>query len=181
MRRTIRKLFWAWDFDKEEAWLNEMAAKGLAMISYGFCRYDFEETEPGEYRIAMELLPHTPNHPESERYLRFLEETGVETVGSWMRWIYVRRKTDGGEFELLSDRKSKVEHLVRIIILVGAAAGLNLYAGLYNLFVWTQFHQGISVFAFCFSFAMSLFCTFGAVRLGVKAYRIAKEREIYED
>ena len=181
MRRTIRKLFWAWDFDKEQAWLNEMAAKGLAMVSYGFCRYEFEETDPGEYRIALELLPHNPNHPESERYLRFLEETGVEMVGSWMRWIYVRRKADGGEFELLSDRKSKVEHLIRIIILVGAVGGLNLYAGLYNFFIWTRFHEAISVFAFCISFALGLLATFGAVRLGVKAYRIAKEREIYED
>ena len=181
MRKTIRKYFWAWDFDKEQAWLNEMAAKGLAMISYGFARYDFEETEPGAYRIAMELLPHSLNHPESEQYLRFLEETGVELVGSWMRWIYVRKKADGGEFELLSDRKSRVEHLLRIILLIGFVAGLNLYVGFYNLFLWTQFHAGISVFAFCLSFAMGLLATWGVVRLGIKAYRLAKEMEIYED
>ena len=181
MRKTIRKWFWAWDFDKEQAWLNEMAAKGLAMISYGWCRYDFEETDPGEYRVAIELLPHNPNHPESERYLRFLEETGVEMVGSWMRWIYVRKKADGGEFELLSDRKSKVEHLVRILLLVGIGGGLNLYNGVYNLFLWTQFHQGISIFGSCLGFTISLLCAYGAARLGVKAYRIAKEREIYED
>ena len=181
MRKTIRKWFWAWDFDKEQAWLNEMAAKGLAMVSYGFCRYDFEETEPGEYRIAIELLPHTPNHPESEQYLRFLEETGVEMVGSWMRWIYVRRKADGGEFELLSDRKSKVEHLIRIILLVGIAAGMNIYAALYNLFIWMRFRSGLNLFAFCLSLSVVLLATFGIVRLGIKAYRLAKEREIYED
>ena len=181
MRKTIRKLFWAWDFDKEQDWLNEMASKGLAMVSYGFCRYDFEETEPGEYRIAIELLPHKLNHPESEQYLRFLEEAGIEMVGSWMRWIYVRRKADGGEFELLSDRKSKVEHLIRIIVLVGIVTALNLYSGLYNLLIWTKFHAGVSVFSFCLSFAIALLGTFGVVRLGIKAYRIAKEREIYED
>ena len=181
MRKTIHKWFWAWDFDKEQAWLNEMAAKGLAMVSYGFCRYDFEETDPGAYRVALELLPHSPNHPESEQYLRFLEETGVEQVGSWMRWIYVRKKADGGEFELLSDRKSKVEHLVRILLLIGVVAGLNLYSGFYNLFIWTQFHNGISVFAFVLGFSIFLLATCGCIRLGVKAYRIAKEREIFED
>jgi hypothetical protein len=181
MRKTIKKLFWAWDFDKEETWLNEMAAKGLAMVSYGFCRYEFEETEPGEYRVAIELLPHALNHPESEQYLRFLEETGIELVGSWMRWIYVRKKTDGGDFELLSDRKSKVEHLVRILILVGIVGALNLYSGFYNFFVWTRFHNGISVFAACLGFALALLATFGAVRLGIKACRIARERRIYED
>ena len=25
-RKTIRKWFWVWDFEKEEDWLNEMAA-----------------------------------------------------------------------------------------------------------------------------------------------------------
>ncbi|MBQ3859711.1 MAG: DUF2812 domain-containing protein, partial [Clostridia bacterium] len=52
MRTTVRKWFWGWDFDKEEAWLNEMAAKGLALVSVGLGRYEFEETEPGEYRVA---------------------------------------------------------------------------------------------------------------------------------
>ena len=181
MRKIVRKLFWAWDFEKEEQWLNEMASKGLAMVSYGFCKYEFEETEPGEYRIALELLPHGLNHPESEQYLRFLEEAGIEQVGSWWRWIYVRKKTDGGEFTLYSDRKSRVAHLVRIIVLIGLAAGLNLYSGFYNLFVWTQFRQTVSAVGFCISFAIALYATWGAVRLGIKACRLAKEAQIYED
>ena len=37
MRRIIKKLFFVWDFDKEEKWLNEMAAKGLCLVSTGFC------------------------------------------------------------------------------------------------------------------------------------------------
>ncbi len=38
MRKVIHKGFFVWNFDKEERWLNEMAAKGLALISVGFCR-----------------------------------------------------------------------------------------------------------------------------------------------
>ena len=33
MRTTIRKWFWAWEYDKEEKWLEEMAAKGQALVS----------------------------------------------------------------------------------------------------------------------------------------------------
>lgn len=29
MRFTVHRLFFAWDFDKEEKWLNEMAARGM--------------------------------------------------------------------------------------------------------------------------------------------------------
>ena len=32
MRKVIRKWFWAWNFEKEEEWLNEMSAKGLALV-----------------------------------------------------------------------------------------------------------------------------------------------------
>ena len=51
MRKIIHKLFWVRQFDKEENWLNEMAAKGLALVGVGFCRYEFEECTPGEYNV----------------------------------------------------------------------------------------------------------------------------------
>ena len=43
MIRTTRKWFWVWDYDKEEEWLNKMAAMGLAMTGVGFARYTFKE------------------------------------------------------------------------------------------------------------------------------------------
>lgn len=49
--KKIHKLFWVWQFDNEENWLNEMAAKGLALVGVGFCRYEFEECTPGEYNV----------------------------------------------------------------------------------------------------------------------------------
>lgn len=49
MRKIIHKAIFAWNFDKEEKWLNEMAAKGLCLISVGFCKYEFEDCEPGEF------------------------------------------------------------------------------------------------------------------------------------
>ena len=56
MRKIIHKVFFAWDFDKEEKWLNELAAKGLSLIGVGLFRYEFEETLPGEYSYKLELL-----------------------------------------------------------------------------------------------------------------------------
>ena len=38
MRHTVYKLLWAWEYDKEEKWLNEMAAKGMALVSVGLCK-----------------------------------------------------------------------------------------------------------------------------------------------
>ena len=30
-RKTVRKWFWAWDFEKEEEWLNDMAMSGWVL------------------------------------------------------------------------------------------------------------------------------------------------------
>ena len=52
MRTTIRKWFWAWEFDKEEQWLADMAARGKALLSVRYATYEFEDCEPGEYAVA---------------------------------------------------------------------------------------------------------------------------------
>lgn len=80
MRRIIHKVIFAWNFDKEEVWLNEMAAKGLCLVSVGFCKYEFEDCQPGEYQICMQMLESMPWHPESQKYIEFLEETRAEHV-----------------------------------------------------------------------------------------------------
>ena len=51
-RKTIHKVYLAWDFKKEELWLNEMAAEGWALEHAAFCSYTFVHCEPGEYIIT---------------------------------------------------------------------------------------------------------------------------------
>lgn len=136
MRITRHKIFWVWDYDKEEAWLNEMSAKGWALISVGFCTYVFEEAEPNEYCIRLELLNQVPSHQESQRYLRFLEETGVEHVGSYLRWVYVRQKKANEAFHLFSDNRSRIAHLNRILTLLAIFAILEIYLAVNNLFLY---------------------------------------------
>ena len=53
-RKTIHKVYLAWDFKKEELWLNEMAAEGWALEHAAFCSYTFVRCEPGEYIIRMD-------------------------------------------------------------------------------------------------------------------------------
>ena len=54
-RKTIHKVYLAWDFKKEELWLNEMAAEGWALEHAAFCSYTFVRCEPGEYIIRMDI------------------------------------------------------------------------------------------------------------------------------
>lgn len=38
-RKTIHRVFWEWDFEKEERWLNEMAMNGWALEKAYFATY----------------------------------------------------------------------------------------------------------------------------------------------
>ena len=126
MRKVIKKVFLAWESEKEEKWLNEMSAKGLALVDYTWCRYAFEECEPGEYSYKIQLLEHRPNHPESEQYIRFIEETGAEQVAQYLNWVYFRKKTAEGDFEIFSDVESKLKQCILIKKLLMPIGWLNL-------------------------------------------------------
>ncbi|MCR4633175.1 MAG: DUF2812 domain-containing protein [Erysipelotrichaceae bacterium] len=125
--KTIRKLFWVWDFEKEEKWLNRMAAEGWALVSVGFCSYTFEQSEPGEYIIRLEM------HDSSDTpFISFMEETGAEYVGKMIKWIYFRRRSELGSFDLFSDIDSRIDHLKTIISMIRLLLVANTLIGVSN-------------------------------------------------
>ena len=179
MRKVIKKFFWAWEYEKEEKWLNEMAAKGLALVDYSIFRYSFEPCEPGEYSFKIQLLEHNPNHPESEQYIRFMEETGAEQVASYLNWVYFRKKTADGPFDLYSDNESRLKHLKRIIALILPISGANLCIGFAN--VGNAVGTGISLANVGYlNLALGLLGFYGAWRLQKKRKRLEEEAQIFE-
>ena len=72
-KKTVFKLFFVWDFEKEERWLNEMAQEGWVLDNTGFSFYTFVRCEPGEYIIRLEMNP-------SSDYRAFVKELGAESV-----------------------------------------------------------------------------------------------------
>ena len=138
MKKIIHKAYW--NPDKEQQWINELAAKGLSLSDYSWCRYVFEETEPGKYIYQIELLENKPGNPESELYLHFLEDAGVEIVAIYMRWVFLRKKAADGPFAIYSDCESKIQHLNRLKNFWTGLLVLEFSVGLFNL--------GISPFYF---------------------------------
>lgn len=127
-RRIIHKWIWVWEFDKEEAWLNEMANTGWVLDRVEFCKYTFVKSEPEEYTVRLEM------HDHDQGYIDFVEETGAEYVGRMARWIYFRKRTENGRFEIFSDIDSRIQHLDcigKMLTIVGIA---NLLIGIANTF-----------------------------------------------
>lgn len=132
MKHIVRKLFI--DYEKEEKYLNEMAAKGLALTGYSWCKYVFQDSQKGEYIYRIELLENPINHPESQNYIKFMEETGIEFVASYIRWVYFRRKAADGDFDIYSDIDSRLKHFKRIRMLYLVLSLLNFAIGAMNIF-----------------------------------------------
>ena len=166
-RKTVYKWFWVWDFEKEERWLNELALQGWALVAVGWCRYVFERCEPGAYTFRLEM------HQPDEEYLAFLQESGAEYIGRVFQWIYFRRPSEEGPFDLFSDIDSRIQHLARIdksLFLIGMA---NLLIGCVN-----SLGDGRAV-----GILNLLVCTllmYGLGRIRGKREELEKERQLHE-
>lgn len=126
MNHTKYKIFFAWQHEKEEKWLNKMSREGLELMGVGFCRYEFRENNLNQFEYKLEFMNDLPSSYRSQDYIRFLEETGIEFVGSFFRWAYFKKKSDGEPFEIFSDIKSRVDHYKRIRLLLIGITPLNI-------------------------------------------------------
>lgn len=183
MQHIVRKAYY--DFEKEEKWLNEMSAKGLALVNYSWCKYVFEDAPQGEYTYRLELLEKPINHPDSQNYLSFMKDTGVEMVASFNRWVYFRRKAADGEFNIYSDKDSKLKHYSRVRAFFVLAAALNFFIGLMNFSYGTHEtisgHVPINGYFSIISFLVAvLFIIFLILPLTGKISALEKEKDIRE-
>ncbi|MEI6578117.1 MAG: DUF2812 domain-containing protein [Eubacteriales bacterium] len=187
MKHIVYKAFA--NYEKEEKWLNEMSAKGMALTAYSWCRYVFEETPNNEYTYRIELLEDLPVRAANKAYIKFLEENGVECVATYMRWIYLRRKSSEGEFDIYSDLDSKIKHYKRVYtfwftmmwveFLVGS---VNVFLGILNLTISdiSGNFPFVNVFLGLFVIALGLLFL-GLLRpIGKKIKTLKKEKEVRE-
>ena len=180
MRQTIRKWFWAWEFDKEEKWLGDMAAQGKALVSARYITYEFEDSAPGEYAVRLEMLEHAPGSAEGQQYIDFVESTGAEYVGKVMKWVYFRKKTADGPFELHGDNATRIKHLRGIMRLLAPLGVFNVGAGLYNLCIGIAWGPLVNVVCAGLSTAVTVLLVRGLIKLNDKKKQLEKDAQLYE-
>lgn len=181
--KRVYKFFWAWDFDKEEAWLNKMAHDGQCLKHVGLFRYDFEECIPESYHYRLEFLEDLPDQAKGQNYLAFLEDMGVEHVGTYFRWIYLRKKKENGPFELFSDNESKIKHLNRILNLLLVIGIANLLIGIVNAgfgFMEDTVFSYANNWTSILNFSVVAAIFYGVIKISKKKRRLEKEGRLYE-
>jgi hypothetical protein len=114
--KTIRKhkWFWAWQDDREEAWLRQMSQEGLHLASLGFaCFYYFTVGEPANYVYRLDFVTDSKDY---QNYLQLFKDAGWEHLGCMGGWQYFRTLAETGELpEIYSDLDSKIQKYRRLL------------------------------------------------------------------
>ena len=192
MRRVIHKLFWIWDLEKEQAWVNEMASHGYSLEHAGRFTFEFDETEPDKYIYKEVFLKGWGESAENVKYFKFLEEMGIKVVcyvnypGTC--WVYLRalkeEYPDG--IELYSDIDSKINYQKIIAGYMIFVIAVTLFAGLLNLHIvlysWIYYNRimPVNIFGSVFSLSLCTACIIATVKAFIKIGNLKKERKIHE-
>ncbi len=168
------------DYEKEEKWINEMSAKGYQFTRYTFMTYFFEQGQPNEYVYRIELLDQFHNHPESRAYLAFLEGMGIDCVGTWFRWVFLRKKASAEPFELYTDNPSKIKHFKGILTLLMVLLLLNVSALTLNLSIGLAADVALNLMSTSLNGLVVLFLAPLAYKTYKKIQALQKEGQISE-
>lgn len=174
------KWFWAWDFDKEEEWLNELSEKGLQLTDVKAIRYKFEEGKPNEYTYRIEMLDEFPSNKKSRDYIRFLEETGVEMIGCYLRWIYLRKKKSDGDFDLFSDLDSRINHLTKILYLLAILMPLELFCVIDLWCTHTSVNGAFGLVVTLLNSILAVLIIMGVIKIYKHRKKLKEERCLHE-
>ena len=141
--------FWAWDDEKEEAYLRELALDGWHFKSVtipGY--YTFESGEPRNDFYRLDILS---NYKDKENYLQLFEDAGWSHIGEYGSWQYFRKTAVEGEtLEIFTDNESKQKKYGRILLY------LIIFLPIYTVFL-TRVNEASSSFYKIVTFVMFLF------------------------
>lgn len=116
---TKRKMFFAWQMEKEKQWLEDHAKRGYVLKDIKAFKYTFEKQDPIElvYQFDFQVL----SKEKEQEYLELLKDwTLVKRYGGW--YYFYKVNSDDSEPVLYSDNASKKALYVRLVgflLLVG--------------------------------------------------------------
>lgn len=111
-RITIKRMFWAWNYEKEENWLREMSNKGYEFDSWSIGKYRFKKAEPKDVIYKLDYNPKWCI--KSGGYMEFIKECGWEFCDSMCGWNLYKCDADNCLSEEIYTGKDKIKIINRI-------------------------------------------------------------------
>lgn len=155
-KKEIKKLWRFYsiaDYEKEEAFLNEMARAGWNLTAVGFCRYIFRRGNEGEYIYKLDMVERTESDEVKESYFNFLTDCGIRVVGDFKDWIYLQKRASDGPFDMKNDTYAKLRQVNKVysFSLRTVSNLLRIFAGIVLVLILLQVFlpDNSSVAEFC--------------------------------
>jgi len=110
------KLFFPWQYDQEEVWLEEMSRQGLHLVHVHMpVTYDFTRGPAGDYVYRLDFQDARVKK-NKETYLGLFKDSGWEHLGQMSGWQYFRKPLQPGQqAEIFTDRETKIQKYRRFL------------------------------------------------------------------
>ena len=176
MKNSEVKRVWNWftiaDVEREEKWLNEMAAAGWLLEKWnGNFRYTFRRGERGAWLYKIDMIDDEERGLDGEVYINFLNECGIEVAYRYKKWLYLRKRAVDGPFDTANDLYSRLRitnkvysYSIRVLCYLVVACFVTIARSMlgYNLLEGNlrYYFEGISIGA---GFGLVLGLTFSFI------------------
>lgn len=113
-KKTVIKAIFAWEDEKEEKWLEQMAAEGWKLVSVAPYVYHFERSQPE--KVVFRLDYKHMIDKDYQEYLTLFKDAGWELFATFSNWHYFKINPENQETpEIYNSGKAKAQKYRRLI------------------------------------------------------------------
>jgi len=172
--KTVFKVIFAWQDEKEEKWLEEMAASGWHLLSVAPFVYTFQRGTPEvvTYRLDYKLTTNK-DYPE---YVSIFRDSGWELVASMANWHYYRIKSENSNTpEIYNSSRAKAQKYRRLLAVL--LPFLPIYLVILNPGRLAN-HEELGKYSLFFDvtqlilFIFIIFLCYAVIRIGLKIRKL---------
>jgi hypothetical protein len=176
MTKTVFRVYWAWNDEKEERWLGRMAKEGWHLTAPRGVFYRFEKGASAEYVFRLDYQ--SPRKFDRREYLGLFKDAGWDFVGEFGNWYYFRTPSGPGPApEIHTDlesRMAKYRRLLGFLVIICGAVWAPLLTTSWGEhrnphFFW-YFARGLQ-------FTCSFLMTYAIIRIFIKIHQLKKDRQ----
>lgn len=174
MNRVKHRWFWAWNFEKEEKWLNKMALEGFDLCKVGFCTYEFQECKPGEYKYKIFVKKDIS-----------IENKSIQPIGNVFLYKYFREKASEknnkiNNLDSFILHLKKLKNIFLLFILILVISGSKWVGNLFNILVKHKYNLLDMSIGFFYVILYVLFLI-GIIQIFIKLHLLKKSRLEYNN
>ena len=178
--KKVRYRFYL-DYEKEEKWINEMAAQGWHLEKWFLGRFTFTKGEPGTFIYRNEFLIEK-SKKEKKDYFELLEDSGITIIHESGGWIYMKKAATEGPFELYTDTHSKIDYYKRMLNIFLLLFFINVWSGIVNVGVFGDqslpefFNSAVGIL----NITVALLIAIPIIKIIQRKRALMKKKDLYE-